>query len=87
MIDNFIIGEANTLSLKRVFHPTEDASREVKKRYFISDPEGLVAADHTIFQQPAPNYESYARNYNNRPEQQYSNPLIQQTVTPPWEMR
>jgi len=49
LIDNFIIGEANTLSLKRVFHPTDDASREVKKRYFISDPEGLVAADHTIF--------------------------------------
>ena len=49
MIENFIIGEANTLSLKRVFHPTDDSSREVKKRYFISDPEGLVAADHTIF--------------------------------------
>jgi hypothetical protein len=30
-------------------------------------------------QQPAPNYDNYTRNYNARPEQQYSNPLIQQT--------
>jgi len=34
-------------------------------------------------QQPAPNYDNYTRNYNNRPEQQYSNPLLQQTVTIP----
>ena len=30
-------------------------------------------------QQPAPNYDNYAQNYNYRPQQQYSNPLLQQT--------
>jgi len=50
LIENFIIGETNTLSLKRVFHPTDDTSRDSKKRYFISDLKGLVADDHTIFQ-------------------------------------
>ena len=34
-------------------------------------------------QQPAPNYDNYTRNYNDRPEQQYSNPLLQQTVPMP----